>query len=73
MAAYKVVLRRRWFGEELEQKLAEYDRLPETVELLDLARQFQLGENAVLYVLPQRGKGESRTYTVQDLIAHRSA
>jgi len=67
MPAYKVVLRRRWFGEELEQKVAEYDHLPEKDELLQLAHAHRLGTGATLHVMPLKGKGSHLEYTVRDL------
>ena len=69
MAAFDVVLRRRWFGEEMEQKLGEYDHSPSTDELLDLARQHSLGGSATLYVRPVGGRGAGRDYRVRDLQA----
>ena len=68
MPAYKVVLRRRWFGEELEQKVAEYDHLPEKDELLQLAQRHRLGAGATLHVMPLTGKGSKREYKLRDLI-----
>lgn len=59
---YDVVLRRRWFGEETVQKLAEFDHSPSEAELLEVARRHSLGGNATLYV---RG----RPYRVRDLQA----
>ena len=67
MPAYKVVLRRRWFGEELEQKIAEYGHLPEKEDLLRLAQRHRLGAGATLFVMPLKGKGPHREYKVRDL------
>lgn len=68
MATFTVVLRRRWFGEELEQKLAEYDHEPAPPELLALARQHHLGAAATLYVRPTKSKGPAREYRVRELM-----
>ena len=67
MAAFDVVLRRRWFGEEMEQKLGEYDHSPSVGELLDLARRHGLGGSATLYVRQAGGRGASRDYRIKDL------
>ena len=64
---FVVLVRRRWFGEELEQKLGEYDHAPEAAELLELARQHQLGGGATLYVRPLKGRGVGREYKVREL------
>lgn len=65
---YDVVLRRRWFGEETIQKLAEFDHSPSEAELLEVARRHSLGGGASLYVRP-KGKGSGREYRVRDLEA----
>lgn len=63
---YDVVLRRRWFGEEMEQKLAEYDHSPSEADLLEVARNHNLGGGATLYVR-SKGKGLGREYQVRKL------
>lgn len=67
MPLFKVVVRRRWFGEELEQKLAEFDYAPEKSDLLQLAERHKLGSGATLYVLPAKGRGQPQEYRVKDL------
>ncbi|GEM_PF-3035268 len=69
MAQYKVVVRRRWFGEELEQKLAEFDHEPEKTDLLKVAEKHKLGGGATLFVMPAKGKGAPQEYRVNDLKA----
>lgn len=69
MPGYKVALRRRWFGEELEETLAELDHPPAAGELLALAGERRLGEGATLHVTPPKGKGQRREYRVRDLLA----
>ncbi len=69
MASFTVSLRRRWFGEELEQKLAEFDHAPTQADLLTLAQQHQLGGGATLYVKPPRGQGGATPYRIRDLVA----
>ena len=63
---FVVLLRRRWFGEEMEQKLAEYDHQPGADELLELAQREGLGGAATLFVRPVKGKG-GREYRVREL------
>ncbi len=70
MPRYDVLVRRRWFGEQLEQKLGEYDHLPAAQELLALAQAHQLGGGATLYVQPPKGGGEAHAYRVRDLQAN---
>ena len=65
MPAYEVVLRRRWFGEEMEQKLGEYDHEPYQGELHALAQRHKLGGSATLHVRPAKGKGGGREYRVR--------
>ena len=69
MAQYRVVVRRRWFGEELEQKLAEFDHEPERADLLQVAEKHRLGGGATLFVMPAKGRGAPREYRVNDLKA----
>ena len=68
MPAFEVVLRRRWFGEEMQQSLGDYDHQPSDAELLELARAKGLGNSATLYVRAARGKG-GREVRVRDLAA----
>lgn len=68
MPAYEVLLRRRWFGEEMEQKLGEYDHQPSEDELRELARSHGLGGSATLYVRSGK-KSSGREYRVRDLPA----
>lgn len=67
MATFTVALHRRWFGEELEQKLAEFDHNPAPAELLALAREHQLGGGATLHVKPPKGQAGGGQYRVRDL------
>ncbi len=67
MPTFSVALRRRWFGEEREEKLAEYDHEPAAEELLALAGKYHLGPTATLYVRPARSKAPAREYRVRDL------
>jgi len=69
VAIYTVALKRRWFGEELEQKLAEFDHTPTPADLLALAQQHQLGSGATLYVKPPKGQGGATQHRVRDLTA----
>ncbi|MEK7215473.1 MAG: hypothetical protein AAB289_07760 [Chloroflexota bacterium] len=69
MALFTVSVRRRWFGEELDQKLHEFDHAPGPEELLELAHTNQLGGGATLHVRETRGHGGSRSYRVRDLQA----
>lgn len=69
MPRFTVSVRRRWFGEELDQKLHEFDHAPEPAELLELARSNQLGGGATLHVRESRGHGGSQSYRVRDLDA----
>ena len=64
---FTVSVRRRWFGEELDQKLHEFDHAPEPGELLALAREHQLGGGATLHVRPSKGHGGAQSYRVRDL------
>lgn len=64
MPGFTVSLRRQWFGEALETKLAELDHEPSAAELLAVAKQHQLGGGATLYVRSPRG---TQTYRVRDL------
>ena len=66
MPAYEVVLRRRWFGEEMEQKLHEYDHEPSEGELRELALRRGLGGSATLYVRSGK-KTPGRAYRVREL------
>lgn len=68
MAVYTVLIRRKWFGEELEQKLAEYDHQPRPEELLALAKQHHLGGGATLHVRA-KGRNAGADYRVRDLEA----
>lgn len=68
MSNYKVVLLRRWFGEQIEQPLAELDHFPDAPELLQLARDHHLGELATLHVAPAKGKGPRQEFRVRDLM-----
>ncbi len=68
MPGYDVVLRRRWFGEEMEQKLGEYDHQPDNEELRALAELHKLGGGATIYVR-SKGKGGGREYRVRELTA----
>lgn len=69
MAVYTVSLQRRWFGEELETKLAEFDHEPAPAELLALAQQHQLGGGATLHVKAPKGSGHQTQFRVRDLKA----
>ena len=69
MPSFDVVLRRRWFGEEMEQKLGEYDHQPDQTELRALAARHKLGGGATIYVRPAKGKGGGREYRVRELTA----
>ncbi|MBM2832837.1 MAG: hypothetical protein HW414_1889 [Dehalococcoidia bacterium] len=66
MPAYEVVLRRRWFGEEMEQKLDEYDHEPSEGELRELAQRQGLAGSATLYVRSGK-KTSGRAYRVREL------
>ena len=67
MAIFSVSLKRRWFGEELETKLAEFDHEPSPAELLALAKANQLGGGALLYVKPSKGAGRTTEHRVREL------
>lgn len=69
MAIYTVSLHRRWFGEELETKLAEFDHEPSPSELLTLAQENQLGGGATLHVKAPKGTGQHAQFRVRDLKA----
>lgn len=64
---YVVFLQRRWFGEELQEKLAEYDHAPSSAELLELIHRRQLGGGATLYVRAQGGKGPATVVRAREL------
>jgi len=63
---FEVLLRRRWFGEELQEKLAQLEHPPSEAELLDIARHFGLGGGAILYVTG-REQGPAKAYRVREL------
>ena len=67
MPTFTVSLHRRWFGEEMETKLAEFDHAPDPAELRALATQHQLGGGATLHVKPPKGHGGGGQYRVRDL------
>lgn len=67
MSIFTVSLHRRWFGEEMETKLAEFDHAPDQAELRALATQHQLGGGATLHVKPPKGHGGGGQYRVRDL------
>lgn len=69
MPVFTVSLHRRWFGEELETKLAEFDHEPGATELLALAQQNQLGGGATLHVKAPKGGGQNAQFKVRDLKA----
>ena len=66
MATFTVSVRRRWFGEELETRLAEFDHRPAPAELVALAREHQLGGGATLHVRAPRAAGGSAAFRVRD-------
>lgn len=67
MPQFSVSVRRRWFGEELETRLAEFDHRPDAAELVALARDHQLGGGATLHVRGPKGEGGSTAFRVRDL------
>ncbi|MSQ10526.1 MAG: hypothetical protein EXR52_05910 [Dehalococcoidia bacterium] len=69
MPIYTVSLHRRWFGEDLETKLADFDHEPVASELLVLAQENQLGGGATLHVKAPKGGGQNAQFRVRDLKA----
>ena len=67
MPLYTVSIQRRWFGEELKEKLGEYDHNPSHAELRELVAQHQLGGGATLYITGGSAKGAQTVIKARDL------